>query len=76
MLEYPASGLEFEESFKSEENCIDIISVRWPKGLVCPKCQNDKFCRNHNGLDLECSSSADIRSGRWRGPFFKTRLSL
>jgi hypothetical protein len=35
MLEYPASGLEFEETFKSEENCIEyIISVRWPKRLV------------------------------------------
>ena len=38
-MNYPGNQIEFEEMFKTEQNCIDyIISIRWPKGFECPVC--------------------------------------
>lgn len=36
---YPKNMSEFMENFRTEEQCRDyLISVRYPKGLLCPKC--------------------------------------
>ena len=57
MIEYPTSEPEFESTFKDEASAMEyIISVRWPNGLYCPKCQNDKLWRNDSGRVLECSA--------------------
>jgi transposase-like protein/Zn ribbon nucleic-acid-binding protein len=57
MIEYPKTDLEFEETFKTEEDCLEyLFSVRWPNGLLCPKCRHDKLWRNDRARVLECSS--------------------
>jgi hypothetical protein len=39
MEDYPCNLVEFDERFASEEACITyLMSLRWPKGFVCPKC--------------------------------------
>jgi transposase-like protein/Zn ribbon nucleic-acid-binding protein len=57
MIEYPTTENEFEEALKDEKSCMEfIISVRWPDGPRCPKCNNDKLWRGANGFILECSA--------------------
>ncbi|MDR1657118.1 MAG: transposase [Deltaproteobacteria bacterium] len=44
MIHFPATDPEFEEMFKTEEDCMEyIISVRWPEGYICPIYQHDKL---------------------------------
>ncbi|MDR0548139.1 MAG: transposase [Deltaproteobacteria bacterium] len=43
--------------FNNDASCIEFIaSVRWPGGLLCQKCQCDKFWRADNGLLFVCSA--------------------
>jgi Zn ribbon nucleic-acid-binding protein len=56
MIQFPTTDKEFEELFKTAEDCLAyIIAVRWPDGPKCPKCQCDKLWRNDKGHILECS---------------------
>jgi transposase-like protein len=38
---YPRTLSEFERRFATEEACRDYLSqLRWPEGIVCPRCQH------------------------------------
>src|SRR3989304_5664120 len=40
MEEYPRTLAEFERRFATEEACRAYLAqLRWPKGVVCPRCQ-------------------------------------
>jgi transposase-like protein/Zn ribbon nucleic-acid-binding protein len=57
MINYPTTDFEFEATFKTEKDCFEyLISVRWPNGLFCPKCQHDNLWRNDDSRILECSA--------------------
>ena len=46
MEDYPRNLVEFDEHFASEEACIAyLMSLRWPKGFACPKCDGDRAWR-------------------------------
>jgi transposase-like protein len=77
MIEYPTTDQEFEETFKTEEDCLEyIISVRWPDGPHCPKCHHGRLWRNAKGLVLECSACGQ-RLRTLTGTIFQdTRLSI
>lgn len=54
-IKTPTTQLEFEQSFQTEEACINyLISIRWPDGPRCLVCNGDKFWRY--GTILTCSS--------------------
>ena len=43
MEDYPRTVPEFEQRFATEEACRDyLIQLRWPGGVVCPRCQGAK----------------------------------
>jgi transposase-like protein len=43
MEDYPATLLEFEARFSTEESCRDyLFQLRWPNGFHCPRCGHPK----------------------------------
>jgi len=41
--DYPRNIQEFEDRFSTEERCrAYLMSIRWPDGFRCPKCQGSK----------------------------------
>jgi transposase-like protein len=41
--DYPRTWAEFEVRFSTEEACREYLwQLRWPKGIVCPRCQGTK----------------------------------
>lgn len=47
--------MEFEEMFKSEQNCIDYLeSLRCPNGFECSQCGSIRFWKKNKGR-YECS---------------------
>lgn len=54
MENFPKTLIEFRERFASEESCIDyLVSIRWPNGFKCPKCNNQEMHQTKRGL-FEC----------------------
>lgn len=54
-MKYPADQMEFEERFKSEQDCIDYLkSLRWPNGFECPHCGSIRYWKKNKGR-YECS---------------------
>jgi transposase-like protein len=53
-MNYPANQMEFEEMFRTEQDCIDYLtSLRWPLGFVCPQCGSIRFWKKNKGR-YEC----------------------
>ena len=43
MADYPQTVLEFRDWFTSEQTCRDyLVRLRWPAGVHCPDCANEK----------------------------------
>jgi len=56
MREYPMTFEEFTTKFATEQQCRDYLyKLRWPRGFMCPKCQNEKSWQIGDSL-YECSS--------------------
>lgn len=54
-MNYPADQIEFEEMFKTEQDCINYLeSLRWPNGFECPQCGSIRFWKKNKGR-YECS---------------------
>jgi len=46
--------MEFEEMFKTEQDCINyLISLRWPNGFVCTQCGSMRYWKKSKGR-FEC----------------------
>ena len=44
-MKYPANQMEFEEMFKTEQDCNDYLaSLRWPNDFECPQWGAIPFC--------------------------------
>jgi transposase-like protein len=53
-MKYPANQMEFEEMFKTEQDCINyLISLRWPNGFVCTQCGSMRYWKKSKGR-FEC----------------------
>lgn len=56
MESYPRNLVEFENWFSTEDSCLQYLrKLRWPRGFVCPVCNETRSWRIHPGLD-ECKS--------------------
>lgn len=54
--EFPATLLEFERWFRTDEACRDyLIRLRWPGGFRCPQCGDPSAWRTARGL-LHCTN--------------------
>ena len=75
--DYPATWVGFLDCFHSEQACRDyLVKLRWPSGMVCPKCGTiSPIQRVSRGRYIcpSCSHQASVTAGTI---FDKTRTEL
>jgi hypothetical protein len=73
----PLNVHEFEEKFKTEEDCQEALAkLRWPDGFVCPNCGHDDGQKLQNRPLIQCRlcrHQASVTAGTM---FHKTRVPL
>lgn len=65
-MKYPKNQIEFEEIFKTEQNCVDyLISVRWPHGFECPICGSIRSWKKSKGRFecIDCHKETTVING-------------
>lgn len=65
-MKIPSNQMEFEEMFKTEQNCVDyLIAVRWPHGFECPVCGSVRFWKKSNGRFecIDCHTETSVKNG-------------
>ncbi len=65
-MHYPANQMEFEEMFKTEQDCIDyLILMRWPHGFECPVCGSIRSWKKSKGRFecIDCHKETTITNG-------------
>lgn len=58
--------LDFEEQFKTEQDCYDYLSqFKWPNGYCCPRCEHDQawFTAHGNSICRKCEHHNSLRAG-------------
>lgn len=71
-----APAIEFENRFRTEEDCIAYLrQMRWPKGFICPKCAHID-CYELTLRLYQCSSCGKQTSVTAGTIFHKTRIPL
>jgi len=74
--DFPKNLTDFRERFSTEEACIDyLMTLRWPKGIECPVCGNQKMRRTTRGL-FECQKCLRQTSVTAGTLFHNTRKPL
>ena len=66
MEDYPATILEFEQQFPTEEACREyLFRLRWPDGFSCPRCGHGKAWLTNRGLHrcCQCDSQVSVTAG-------------
>ena len=75
--EYPATLLEFERRFRTEEACREYLTrLRWPEGFRCPRCKSGHSWLNARRGLLECAGCHYQVSPTAGTIFDRTRLPL
>jgi transposase-like protein len=65
-MNYPGNQMEFEEMFKTEQDCIDYLTkVRWPHGFECPVCGSIRSWKKSKGRFecIDCHTETTITNG-------------
>ncbi len=65
-MKYPINQIEFEELFKTEQNCIDyLVAIRWPHGFECPICGSIRSWKKSNGRFecIDCHKETTVTNG-------------
>ena len=61
MEDYPATQLEFEQRFVTEEACRQYVArLRWPDGFRCPRCDHGKAWDLRRGLYHCCACDYQV----------------
>jgi transposase-like protein len=51
--DYPQDQLDFDGRFATDQACREYLEqLRWPKGFVCPRCQQTKAWRDGRGRQM------------------------
>jgi transposase-like protein len=64
--DFPRTLLEMERRFSSEEACRQyLLALRWPQGVVCPRCGGTKGWTMQRGLWLcsQCRHQTSVTAG-------------
>jgi transposase-like protein len=73
----PKTLLEFQNQFRTEEDCLDVLEkLRWPKGFICPNCQHDEGYRLTYRRLYQCAVCRKQTSVTAGTIFHKTRIPL
>lgn len=65
-MKYPLNQIEFEEMFKTEQDCIDyLVALRWPHGFECPICGSIRSWKKSNGRFecIDCHKETTVTNG-------------
>lgn len=65
-MKYPGNQMEFEEMFKTEQDCLDYVSlIRWPQGFICPICGSIRYWKKNKGRFecRDCGKESTITTG-------------
>jgi len=65
-MKYPEDQMEFENMFRTEQDCIDYIaSIRWPQGFICPNCGSLRYWKKSKGRYecIDCHKETTITNG-------------
>ena len=66
MVDYPRSGLELEDRFPTDEDCLAYLAkLRWPAGFVCPRCHATSGWQASRGrwICQACRHQASVLAG-------------
>jgi len=75
--DYPATLLEFERRFGTDEACRDYLTrLRWPEGFRCPRCAASRVWPRSKGGLMECGVCAYKVSATAGTIFHRTRIPL
>ena len=64
--DYPQNRIELEERFATENACKEyLVSLRWPGGFVCPRCQSRDAWMSRRDLLIchDCQYQASVTAG-------------
>ena len=76
MEDYPRTLGEFESRFSSEDACrAYLVQLRWPEGVVCPRCEGCEVWETRRGL-FACASCSYHMSVTAGTIFERTRKPL
>ncbi len=65
-MNYPRDQIEFEEMFKTEQDCIDyLMSIRWPHGFECSTCGSIRYWKKSKKRFeyVDCHIETTVTSG-------------
>ena len=65
-MRYPANQMEFEDMFRTEQDCIDyLVNIRWPKGFECPVCGSIRSWKKIKGRFecIDCHAETTVTNG-------------
>ncbi|MBA7549428.1 IS1595 family transposase ISBsi1 [subsurface metagenome] len=65
-MNYPRNQMEFEEMFKTEQDCIDYLtSIRWPQGFECPTCGSIRYWEKSKKRFecIDCHTETTVTNG-------------
>lgn len=75
--DYPKTWAQFLDWFHSEQACRDYLEkLRWPDGLVCPKCEASAQVERNSRARLICPSCRHQTTATAGTIFDKTRTEL
>ena len=66
MEDYPRTLDEFKARFRNKQACREYLEqLRWPDGLICPRCNGRKAWRTRRGLWVccRCGYQASVTAG-------------
>jgi hypothetical protein len=67
----------FRESFKSQEECLEILAhAKWADGFVCRNCGNDKYCQGRLPFSRRCTRCKKDESATANTIFHHCRIDL
>ena len=65
-MNYPKNQIEFNNMFKTEQNCVDYLeSIRWPQGFECPVCGSIRYWKKSNKRFecIDCHKETTVTNG-------------
>ena len=75
--DYPTTWVQFLDWFHSEQACRDYLEkLRWPDGLICPKCEASAQVERNSRGRLICPSCRHQTTATAGTIFDKTRTEL
>ena len=71
------SLFEFQELFKTEEDCqLYLAAIKWKEGFICKKCKHTHSCLGKSPHSKQCTSCRYVESPTAQTLFHQVKFSL